>query len=76
MMKEDKEGIVIILILMTISAIIISMVYKSITDREKSYEYGKNGKIHESNKCYLKNDVTYCEEDNIVIMVDYYYTTD
>lgn len=74
MNKEDKKGIVIILILMAISAIIISMVYKSITDREKSYEYGKNGEIHESNKCYLKNDVTYCEEDNIAIMVDYYYT--
>ena len=73
-MKEDKEGIVIILILMTISAIIISMIYKSITDREKPYEYGKNGEIHESNKCYLKNDVTYCEEDNIITMVDYYYT--
>ena len=69
-MKEDKEGIVIILILMTISAIIISMIYKSIAGIEKTYEYGKNGEIHESNKCYLKNDVTYCEEDNIVIMVD------
>lgn len=74
-MKEDKEGIVIILILMTISAIIISMIYKSIAGIEKSYEYGKNGKIHESNKCYLKNDVTYCEKDDIAIMVDYYYTT-
>ena len=73
-MKEDKEGIVIILILMTISAIIISMIYKSIAGIEKSYEYGKNGEIHKSNKCYLKNDVTYCEKDNIVIMVDYYYT--
>lgn len=73
-MKEDKEGIVIILILMAISAIIISMIYKSIAGIEKSYEYGKNGEIHESNKCYLKNDVTYCEEDNIAIMVDYYYT--
>ena len=73
-MKEDKVGIVIILILMTISAIIISMIYKSIADIEKSYEYGKNGEIHESNKCYLKNDVTYCEKDGIAIMVDYYYT--
>ena len=73
-MKEDKVGIIIILILMTISAIIISMIYKSIAGIEKSYEYGKNGEIHESNKCYLKNDVTYCEEDNIAIMVDYYYT--
>ena len=35
-MKEDKEGIVIMLILMTISAIIISIIYKSIADREKS----------------------------------------
>lgn len=72
-MKEDKEGIVIILILMTISAIIISMVYKSIADREKSYEYGKNGEIHTSKYCYLKKGVALCKEDNIMVEVDRYY---
>lgn len=73
-MSEDKKGIVIILILMAISGVIICMVCKCIADIEKSYEYSKNGEIHESNKCYLKNDITYCEKDNIVVMVDYYYT--
>ena len=75
MMKEEEhKGIAVLLVLIAISSIFIFKVYKTIQELEKTYEYSKNGEIHESNKCYLKNDVTYCEKDDIAIMVDYYYT--
>lgn len=73
MNKEDKQGYIIIIVVLAIISLIGTKIYKSIKKEEKSYEGAVNGQIIESKKCYLKNDVAYCEIDNKVIRVDNYY---
>lgn len=73
MNKEDRTGYVIIIVIMLITAVIGYQIYKSIVERERTYEYAKNGIIGTSDNCYLKNDIAYCEKDNIMIQVDNFY---
>ena len=73
MKKEDKQGYVIIIVILLITAAIGYQIYKSITEEEKSYEFAKNGEIFKSNNCYLKEDICYCEYEDKIIEVDSYY---
>lgn len=52
---------------------IILAIIAIIQPKEKSYEYAYNGEIGVSDNCYLKNDIAYCEVDNVRIQVDNYY---
>lgn len=72
-MKKNKQGNVIIILLICLVTLLAVYIYKSITQQEKSYEYALNGEIGVSSNCYLKKDITYCEVDNKVIRVDNYY---
>lgn len=71
-MKEDKQGYIIIIVVLAIIGLIGVKIYKSIKEEEKSYEYALNGIIGVSSNCYYSNDA-YCEIDNKVIKVDCYY---
>lgn len=73
---NDNTGIVVIIVLIVIIGFLINMVINYITSKEKTYEYALNGEIFESNKCYLKKDITYCESDGKMIVVDNYYEID
>lgn len=73
MNKEDKQGIVMILVLIALIGLMIALIVNTINEKEKSYEGAVNGQIIESKKCYLKNDEAFCEIDNKVIRVDNYY---
>lgn len=72
-MKKDKEGYVVITVLMIIVVLLAILIVESIANKEKSYEYALNGEIGVSNNCYLKEDIAYCEVDNTRIQVDNYY---
>lgn len=73
MKKEDRTGYVIIIVILLITVVIGYQIYKSISEEEKSYEFAKNGEIYESNNCYLKEDICYCEYEDKTIEVDSYY---
>lgn len=73
MKKEDKQGYVIIIVILLITAAIGYQIYKSITEEEKSYEFAKNGEIFKSKNCYVKDDICYCEYEDKIIQVDSYY---
>lgn len=72
-MNNDKQGYLIAGVVLLITAIIVITNVEYIKNKEKSYEYAYNGEIGVSNKCYLKNDIAYCEVDNTRIQVDNYY---
>ena len=73
MKKEDRTGYVIIIVILLIAAIIGYLIYKSIAEEEKSYEFAKNGEIFKSDNCYLRKDIAYCEYEDQMIQVDNYY---
>lgn len=72
-MNNDKQGYLIAGVVLLITAIIVLVNIEYIKNREKSYEYALNGEIGVSNNCYLKNDIAFCEVDNVRIQVDNYY---
>lgn len=72
-MKEDKQGYIVILCVLAITGLIAIEIAECIKNREKTYEYAKNGQINRSSNCYLKDDICYCEKDNIKIIVDNFY---
>lgn len=73
MSKEDKQGIVIIIVLIVLIGIVVALIVDTVKEQEKSYEYALKQEIGVSDKCYLKDDIGYCEVDNKVIRVDNYY---
>ena len=73
MNKEDKQGYIVILCVLAITGLIVIQIVECIKNRERTYEYAKNGEIGVSSNCYLKDDVAFCEKDNIKIIVDNYY---
>ena len=72
MNKEDKQGYIVIVVILVIIGVIVGRMINYITQEEKTYEYVQNGEIGVSNKCYYSDDA-YCEVDNKVIRVDCYY---
>lgn len=72
-MSNDKQGYLIAGVVLGITAIIVLVNVEYIKNREKYYEYAYNGEIGVSNNCYLKEDIAYCEVDNVRIQVDNYY---
>lgn len=73
MKNNDKQGYLIVVVVLLVTAIIVLVNVEYIKNREKSYEYALNGEIGVSNNCYLKEDIAYCEVDNTRIQVDNYY---
>ena len=72
-MKNNKEGIVVILVLWAIIGLIVLRIVNYIQDKEKLYEYAVNGEIGVSSNCYLKEDIAFCENNRELIQVDSYY---
>ena len=73
MNKEDKQGKIIIAIILVMIALITMRIHYCITEKNKTYEYATNCEIGKSKNCYLKEDIGYCEVDNKAIRVDNYY---
>lgn len=61
MNKTDKQGYVVITVLMIIIVLLVILIIERIANREKSYEYAYNGEIGASNNCYLKEGIAYCK---------------
>lgn len=73
MSKTDKQGYLIAVAVLLITAIIVLVNVEYIKNKEKTYEYALNGEIGTSNNCYLTNDIAYCEVEDLRIQVDNYY---
>ena len=72
--ENDKQGLIIILVLMIFILIMVYFIYDSIKESNITYEYAKNGEIRESKECYQREDGTcFCKEGNNFIQVDNYY---
>ena len=75
-MKNNKEGIVVIIVLWVVLGLILFRMINYIQNKENLYEYAQNGTIGVSSKCWLDNGIGYCEIDNKVIRVDNFYEVD
>ena len=74
MKKIDKETVVLIAILIGLLIYVFSMMYGSIKESLKTYEYAKDGVIGESKECYQNEDgECFCRIGNNFVGVDNYY---
>ena len=73
MNKEDKQGYIVIAVLLAITGLIGVKIYKSIKEEEKSYEYALKQEIGVSSECWLDNGIAKCIVDKKIISVDNYY---
>ncbi len=73
MSNEDKQGILVIIVLIAIVAIIWNVVINANNNQGKSYEFALNGEIFKSNNCKERKGIGYCEYEGKFIQVDNYY---
>ncbi len=74
MSKNDKQGIVLLIVLAGLIAIFVYWGINSYIYSQKSYEFAKDGEIFQSNECYQTEDGDcFCKYENNYVQVDNYY---
>ena len=74
MSKEDKQGLIILGVLMFIACVIICLIINTVRANSTRYEYYKDGQFGISKECYVnEKDDLMCKIDNGFIYVDSYY---
>lgn len=74
MSKEDKQGYIVLAVLIFITSIIICITINSIRVSLIRYEYYKDGEFGISKECYVSDkDVPMCLIDDKFIYVESYY---
>lgn len=73
MNKEDKQGYIVIIVLLTITGLIVWLMINYTTQQEKSYEYALKQEIGVSSECWLDDGIAKCIVDKEIIKVDNYY---
>ena len=72
--KVDKQGLVVIAVVMVIIGLLVIMTVNSAKCKATIYEYAVDGKIYKSKKCYEReNGEAICFKDNELVKVDNYY---
>lgn len=74
MSKEDKQGLIILGVLMFIACIIICLLINTVRANSTRYEYYKDGQFGISKQCYVNDkDTPMCLIDDRFIYVESYY---
>ena len=74
MSKEDKQGLIILGVLMFIACIIICLLINTVRANSARYEYYKDGQFGISKQCYVNDkDTPMCLIDDRFIYVESYY---
>ena len=74
MSKEDKQGLIILGVLMFIACVIICLIINTIRANSTRYEYYKDGQFGISKQCYVsEKDTPMCLIDDRFIYVESYY---
>ena len=72
-MTKDKEGTIVIIVLIAIIISLIAYVIYSIRHDNRKYEYALNKKTYQSEKCFQEDGDCYCTKNGKLIRVDNYY---
>lgn len=68
-MKREK---IVLGIFVALAVVFIAMLVNCLKNYKRTYDYEIKGKIYQSNKCYLREEIPVCESKNKIIEVNWY----